>query len=109
MSDRSTKTFTTPSGKEVVVKEYLTARERNELRGVTLNGLNIETTGDISQAKNITAEKLDQFQHKVIELAIVSYNGSAENILERLLDGTPDDYDAVVEIATATAGFKTAK
>lgn len=89
-----TKTIKTPSGKEVILKSYLTARERNELRGIFLRAMKISPSGE--QTQEISGEVTEQAEQKLIELAVISYDGSAENILERLLNSAPEEYDFVV-------------
>lgn len=107
--ERETKKLKTPGGKEVELKTYLTARERNELRAVFLNGIAIEPSS--TQIKEISGAVVDEAERKLIELAVVSYDGNRENILERLLDSTPEEYDFVVAEANKinTGNFQKAK
>lgn len=95
--NRETKTHQTPSGKEVVMKTYMTARERNELRHVLLHDakLDMQSNG----IKDVAADSLEAAEKKFIEIMVTSYDGSSEKILDRLLDGRPDDYDFVVKQA----------
>lgn len=105
MENRETRNVKTPGGgKELVLKTYLTARERNELRGVFLGEMKIETAGDAGKAeiKDLSGAALEKAERKLIELAVVSFDGSAENILDRLLDSTPDEYDFAVREANKT-------
>lgn len=109
--DRKTKTITLPSGKIAEVKEYITARERNELRGILLSQFTFkpdEAKPEIGQISGDIAEKIE---HKRIAIGIVSYDGSAENILDRILDGTPEDYDFIIAELNKldTGGFRKAK
>lgn len=94
--ERKTIKLKTPLGKEVELKEYLTARERNELRNVYLSGMKIEAEGERPVIKEIPGSIVEQAERKLIELAVVSYDGSRENVLERLLDSLPEEYDFVV-------------
>lgn len=94
--DRETRKIKTPSGKEVELKAYLTARERNDLRSVYLNNMKVGADGEMPVIKEIPGSIVEQSERKLIELAVVSYEGSPENILDRLLDGTPEEYDFVV-------------
>jgi hypothetical protein len=93
--ERETKTIKTPGGKEVRLKTYLTARERNELRAIFLENMKFEGT----QVKEIDGGVVDKAERKLLELVVVSYNGSAENIIERLLEERPEEYDFVVSEA----------
>jgi hypothetical protein len=106
---RETKKIKTPSGKEVEIKTYLTARERNELRAVFLKNMEVDPT--TNQIKEIKGSVIEEAERKILELAIVSYDGSSENIIERLLEGTPEDYDFVVAEVNkiSTGNFMMAK
>jgi hypothetical protein len=108
---RETKKITTPSGKEVEIKTYLTARERNELRSLYLKNAQVDVSNGEQSVKGFTGAIVEEAEKKLIELMIVNYDGNAENISERLLDGTPEDYDFIVsELDKATkGGFQTAK
>ena len=107
--EREIKKLLTPSGKEYAVKTYLTARERNELRSVFLKNVSMDALGGTPKMADLTGELLERAEAKTIELVVVSYDESSENILNRLLDGSPEDYDAVVAEATKIGNFKTAK
>jgi hypothetical protein len=97
--ERKTKTLQTPLGKELVLKEYVTARERNELRSILLGNMKFDTEGkEIGQAE-LSGNTLELSERKMIEVIITSYDGSAENIADRLLDSTPEEYDFVVKEA----------
>lgn len=105
--ENSTKKITTPDGIEVVLKEKITAGARNKLRAVYLSATKF------SQDQKSTVEMpgaiVEQVEHALIELVVESYAGSADNIIGRLLDGTPGDYDFVVNEATKIASFTMAK
>lgn len=85
-------TFTTPAGKVLVIKKLVTARMRNEIRNISLrDGKNAHPTGEL----------LEEVEKKTVDLAVISYDGSTENIANRLLDATPEEYDFVVEKAAS--------
>lgn len=102
--DRETKSVTLKSGKEVVLNAFLTARERNALRNIFFTNFKIEATGGKPEVKEISGDVLGKAEEKLIELAVVSFDGSSENVLARLLDGTPADYDEVVAEAGKIEG-----
>lgn len=104
-----TTTLKTPSGKEFTVKMALTARERNELRGVFLHNVGFDVAQEKPKVADLTGELLEKAERKVIELAVTSFDDSTENILDRILDGTPEDYDYIVSQANALGNFKPAK
>jgi hypothetical protein len=104
-TQRETKTITTPAGKELVLKTYITARERNELRGIYLNSLKVETENNNPTIKEISGSVVEQAEKKIIELAVVSYDNSQDGIIDRLLDGTSEEYDfAVAEANKISSG-----
>ncbi len=117
MSDnRPTQTLQTASGKEVVLKTYLNARERNVVRNSFLEGvkLNAADLTDPEALKNasiqVSAAQITEASEKaLLGQVVVSYDGSAETILDRLLDGTPEDYDFVVAEANKIGNFQRAK
>lgn len=109
---RPTQKSTTPLGKELVTKTYLTARERNELRSIWLSGMKTEfNEAGKPEVKEIKGDMIEKGEHKLIELGIVSYDSSSERILDRLLDATPEEYDFVTaELGKLnTGGFQPAK
>lgn len=109
MSERETKKLTTPSGKEIELKTFLTARERNQVRAVVAEKISLDVESGESKLAPISGELLERMAHTGIEIAVVSFNGSSENILERILDGSPEDYDFIVAETTKVGNFKQAK
>ncbi len=111
--NRETKKLTTPSGKEFEVKTYLTAKERNELMAVFLEKVQVDPTTGEKKGDIFANELLDKGNRKVVELAVVSYDGSSENILERIENaGHPqssEDYDFIVAEANKLGNFKQPK
>lgn len=98
--ERETIKLQTPSGKELELKSYLTARERNELRRVFLEGVHIDPNKQDANLKDLSGDVLEKAEHKYIEIIVAKYDGNAENVLARLLDATPAEYDFVVAEAT---------
>ena len=95
-TQREVKTIQTPSDKEAVLKSYLTAGERNELRRIYLNNMEIGTEKEMPAITKISGSLVEEAEKKMIEIAVVSYDGNPENILGRLLDEKPEEYDFVV-------------
>lgn len=90
--ERELKKIITPSNKEVEIKTYITARERNELRSIYLKNAEISENA----IKGFSATVADEAEKKLIELIVVSFDGSKENIMDRILDGSPEDYDFII-------------
>lgn len=92
---REVRELTTPSGKKLEIKTYVTARERNEIRGAMLPYMNVDTSTNKVDDK-ISGDVLIKAEPKLIEVIVSTYDGSSENILDRILDGSPEDYDFIV-------------
>lgn len=104
----------TPSGKEAELKSYLTARERRQIRGVYISAIKPEMGTDGKPIMSgVSGEMMEKAEEMLIRIAVVSYNGSSENILERLLDGqdNAEDYEFLVNEANkiSKGNFQTAK
>jgi hypothetical protein len=83
MTDRPTKTVQTEGGHTVVIKTYLTARE-------TMPAVD---TPDLPNSKKTQL---------IAEQAIVSLDGSSENIGDRLLDLPLAEYTDIIKEVTQT-------
>lgn len=91
----------TPSGIEYEVKEYLVTEEIHAYDGASASALHV--TGYRLEGKNAVPEFGDvdmakvsrAAEYKLIELAIVSLDGSAENIRQRVLQLRLKDYTAI--------------
>jgi len=80
MSDRETKEITTPQGRNAIVKAFLTGREVDAILGDLFKDQQSGEKPTIPMTLGI------QRNNKLIEAAIVSFDGSTENIFERLQD-----------------------
>jgi len=122
MSDRPNQTLQTPEGKELVLKTYINAREFNEIKKSFLSAIKIDLTDATSEkaaqeaiseaAKQISLADISEANEQAAIKAIAqSYDGSADNIVERLLDASPEEYQFVTKEVqkVQTGGFKTAK
>lgn len=103
--DRETKEVVLPSGAKVSLYTYITARERNQFRDELYKDvrINMNPTGQ-NDMSGVGGESLLKAEHKALEVVMVSLNGSTENCIERLLDGSPQDYDAVVAAVNEVTG-----
>lgn len=100
---RETKKITTPSGREVEIKTYLTARERNAIRAVFFAGMKIDPTktdaSDQPALTEISGELFDKSRDKLIEIMVVSVDGATDGAYNKILDGSPEDYDFIAQEA----------
>lgn len=101
----------TPSGKNFELKSFMTARDRNALRAVYLQDVKVNPDSAQPQIDALAGELLERAESKLIELVVVSYDGVTEpaKVLEKLLDGSPADYDFVVAAANKVGNFTPAK
>mgnify|MGYP001586751547 CR=1 FL=1 len=109
--ERETRTLTTPAAKQLVLKTYLTARERRTIRQVYLNKSRTTITPEGEPKTEVTdSSVLDDYENAQIVQSVVSYDGTSENLLDRLLDAHPDEMIFVLkEISPLTENPKPAK
>jgi len=86
---------------DLVLNAYVTGREANELKRVLFGSVNVAVEGDTTKASNISGAVLVQQEEKAIEMLVVSLDGSAENVLARVLDLPEAEYAQVVEAVNA--------
>ena len=98
---RETIKLTTPEGKELVVKTYMNARERNAIKSAFLEGIMIDPNEiakkEAGVMKEVDASIMLKAEGRMFEQLIVSYAGSSENISERIGEASPKEYDFVVD------------
>ena len=101
--NRETITVVTPvESKEVVLKAWITGREKREITASYLDSASVGT--DMKNVK-ISAETVQKLQDKTFELIVVSVAGSTDNIVESILDMRSGDYDFIVaELNKVTGG-----
>lgn len=97
-----TQKLSAPSGAEIMIREYLTAGQCRELRLVQEKFMRF--TMDFQTQKPVMPEvdmALVQKEREdmTIRFAIESYGGSSENVLERLLEAPPGDFEFALEEA----------
>jgi len=111
MSNRETTKLTTPNGKAVELKTYITARERNAMRDVFLSNISVDGSTGAPKLGELKGDLLEKAERKAIEMIVTSYDGSAENIVDRILDAKegPADYDFIVGEANKVANLGPAK
>ncbi len=111
--ERETKKITTPSGKVVELKTYLTAGEAKELSLVFLKGMKLDYDPETqkSTVKDMSGQLMNEAENRAIELVVVSFDESNENILGRLLELKNTEFsfimDEINKITKPDAGKKT--
>jgi hypothetical protein len=97
--DRETKKITTPSGKEVELKTYLTAGEAKELSLIFLKGMKLDYDPETKKptVKDMSGQLMNDAENRTVEIMVVSFDGSAENILGRILQLRNDEFEFIME------------
>lgn len=90
-----TKELKTPSGLSIIVRAYLTGEDRRANRRLVLR-LAAEGLGD-------KVEGIEQAENEQIKLIVKELDGSAEDIVERVIKLRAADYDFVMETVSSVA------
>lgn len=105
MDNRETKEITTPGGLKVAVKTYLTAREVNNALRQIFGSQEVTTKPDGSPQTKLSMVVGIERNIKLVEAAVVSLEGSAENLADRLQDLPAFEYTAILnEVKTLADG-----
>ena len=106
--ERETKEIIIPVGKnKIIIKSWLTGRERRAIRSVLLEEVKFGQTGEgeVAPEYNIQGSVLNKAQDKAFESVIVSIDGNSDDIVNNILDMRDKDFDFVVkEIDEVTGG-----
>lgn len=100
MSDRETREIATTGGHKIVLKSYLTGREANELKAVMYGALKMNMDDAQSGKVNIgevPGTFLVEQEQKALELLVVSFDGSTETPIAKLLDLPSSEYEEVIK------------
>ena len=99
MNERETTSFQTPVGnKNIVIKTYLTGREKRELTNVYLKG-NLDFSVDTQNVKGLDYKLVDEAQNLAWKTVIVSVDGKKDgeiDLVNIILDMRSEDFDFVV-------------
>lgn len=105
--ERETQKYQTPSGKEFVLVTFLNAREVRSIENAVASQVKIDYKeeeagpgGQIARKPVIkdydTQAALTATDDALIIRAVVSFDGSSENILDRILEGSSADYKFIL-------------
>ena len=114
------KELTSPSGKKIVINEFLTPREQRKVDNFAATICDYKADGFDKEGKPKLTPKfsnpdgLSEWQDIKIKAVVVSIDGQTDRILDKLLDLTDGctkaDYDFVIdECAKVIAGEYTKK
>lgn len=94
---RETKTLTTPAGKELVVKTYFTAGERNQVRAILMRDTKIDAKTMEPVDPNYSGALVLEAVNKQVEISVVSYAGVAgEGAYKAIMDAPGGEFDFIV-------------
>lgn len=96
--ERETKEILTPGGLKIVLKTWLTGRERREIRYSMLKDMNLKSGVDNSAdvSYNITADQIVASEDSLIKSIVVSVEGKSDNILNDILDLRAPEYEFIL-------------
>lgn len=103
---RETINFVTPiEGKVIVLKRYITGREKRELNNFYFDK-NVSYDAETKNVSGFGADLANRVQNESIKLCVVSVDGKKEgdsdsdgvlfSIIDAILDLNSSDYDAVI-------------
>lgn len=95
--------MTTAGGHKVVLKEFVTARDMRVLKDMYLAVAKFDQKG--GEVFDINVEKANEIENKTIELVVVSVDGVAEEVIEKMLDLPVTDYNEIFEAVQEVAGM----
>ena len=101
--ERENKVFTTPGGHELVLKTFLTAREVNGVLSELFKSQEVSADEAKSGSPRISLLVGLQRNIKLVEAAVVSLDGSVENLADRLQDLPASEYTAILNEVKALA------
>ena len=111
--ERETHTVVTPVNKHnLVLKSYITGREKRALISVLTKDVTIEMKGDVATPKGFKGEIIEQAENAALTAVIVSVDAVTENVIEAVLNMHVNDYDFVVAEVnkiTSAAAFEQKK
>ena len=85
-NQRETKTLTTPQGKELVLKTYITGREARAIQNVYLDKLNLKQTAQGQEMDGLKGSATGEAEDKAVEMVVVSYDNKTDDLVNIILD-----------------------
>lgn len=94
--DRQTHELTTPGGRKIVVKDYLTAREVNAVLMDLFKSQEVSQDDVKAGTSKVSLVVGVQRNIKLVEAAVVSLEGSADDLVNRLQDLPAAEYTFIL-------------
>lgn len=99
--ERTTKTIDTPGGHKVVVKDYLTGREVNQVRKALFGNILADVEKDpvtgLAKSPKYPLGQIVDREDKLIEVGVISLDDKTEGAAEAVKDLPHEDYATVVK------------
>jgi len=84
---RETKKYTTPGGKEFILKTYITGREARQLQAVFLDKVSLKQTQKDGQSiEGLKGSAAAEAEDLAVTLMVVSFDNSSADLINRILD-----------------------
>lgn len=93
--EREKKSFNTPSGKEVIVRTYITGREANTIKAEMLKNMKLDLAGN--RSGEVSGDVLIEQEKKLLNILVISIDGKTENVIEMILDLPNSDYQSIIK------------
>ena len=95
--ERETKEIITPIGKnKVVVKTWLTGREKRDIKNILLQSTKIKSLNNgKTDIDMMSGDIMVKIEEKTIETIVLSVDGVKDNIVDTVLDMHSNDYDFI--------------
>ena len=104
--ERPTIEFKTQNGHVVVIREYITGREANEIQQSYLKDAKVQIVNGAPQIEDFDVTADDKAKRLMLEKMVVSVDGVAENVADLVLDLRNEDYEEIVELLNEKTGKK---
>ena len=125
--ERETKTIETPNGHEVVIKTWITKRERRKIQNVYYENADFSQKVNPEQVRqqkqesgeveveddemefelDFGPEVMQKSQDTAMEIIVEEIDGESDDVLESLLNLREEDYDYVAEEIDKVTGEST--
>ena len=95
--DRTTKEVKTSKGTIVVIKDYITGREFNQIQQCYLDGAKMKFAGGEASFDDFDPQLSIKATETMIETLVMSVGGKTEGIKDLILDLEKNEYDEIIE------------
>jgi len=93
----------TTSGRVVILKEFITARDMRVLKGMYMEMASFDQKG--ASSFKVDAKKANEIEDKTIELVVISIDGTTEGIVELMMELPAKDYNEIFEAVQEVTGL----